>query len=227
MTRPSSRPMCTRAGPTTTPPAGSARKAPACTPTAGRRTACGMNRPESVTDDRSWTFTCDFDFFWCVDGRFLLGSNETGTANEVYSDIVGESVGFFHERNGATADYLQAATRARPDRRLPRAPRSASAPTVVRGVDGQPAAAPSSPQSAEELAAETDDVVRMAVTRHERWTWTSSGGAPAPRRRDRGQARSVGRGGVAGKADRLRDFRPGSRLAPSRTVPTTRGWPGP
>ena len=63
--------------------------------------------PESVTDDRGRTFTCDSDFFWCVDGRFLLGSNETGAVNEAYSDIVGESVGFFHEDNGATADYLQ------------------------------------------------------------------------------------------------------------------------
>jgi Zn-dependent metalloprotease len=63
--------------------------------------------PESVTDDRGRAFTCDPDFFWCVDGRFLLGSNETGAVNEAYSDIVGESVGFFHEDNGATADYLQ------------------------------------------------------------------------------------------------------------------------
>ena len=63
--------------------------------------------PESVTDERGRTFTCDPDFFWCVDGRFLLGSNETGAVNEAYSDIVGESVGFFHEDNGATADYLQ------------------------------------------------------------------------------------------------------------------------
>ena len=63
--------------------------------------------PESVTDARGRTFTCDPDFFWCVDGRFLLGSNETGAVNEAYSDIVGESVGFFHEDNGATADYLQ------------------------------------------------------------------------------------------------------------------------
>ena len=63
--------------------------------------------PESITDERGRTFTCDPDFFWCVDGRFLLGSNETGAVNEAYSDLVGESVGFFHEDNGATADYLQ------------------------------------------------------------------------------------------------------------------------
>ena len=63
--------------------------------------------PSSFTDDRGRTFTCEFDFFWCVDGRFLLGSDEGGAVNEAYSDIVGEAVGFFHEDNGATADYLQ------------------------------------------------------------------------------------------------------------------------
>ncbi|MCY4511824.1 MAG: hypothetical protein OXG35_33390, partial [Acidobacteria bacterium] len=32
---------------------------------------------------------------------------ESGAVNEVYSDIIGESVGFFHRDAGATADYLQ------------------------------------------------------------------------------------------------------------------------
>ena len=63
--------------------------------------------PKRFTDDRGRTLTCDPDFFWCVDGRFLLGSNESGAVNEAYSDIVGEAVGFFHDDNGATADYLQ------------------------------------------------------------------------------------------------------------------------
>ena len=63
--------------------------------------------PESFTDELGRTFTCDPDFgFWCVDGRFLLGSDEGGAIHEGYSDIVGESVGFFHEDQGATADYL-------------------------------------------------------------------------------------------------------------------------
>ncbi len=63
--------------------------------------------PESFTDEHGQTWTCELEFFWCVDGRFLLGSNESGAVNEAYSDIVGESVGFFHEDNGATADYQQ------------------------------------------------------------------------------------------------------------------------
>ena len=63
--------------------------------------------PERFTDDRGQTWTCDQGFLWCVDGRFLLGSNESGAVNEAYSDIVGESVGFFHRDAGATADYLQ------------------------------------------------------------------------------------------------------------------------
>ena len=62
--------------------------------------------PKRFTDDRGRTFTCDPDFFWCVDGRFVLGSNESGAVNEGYSDIVGEAVGFFHKNAGATADYL-------------------------------------------------------------------------------------------------------------------------
>lgn len=41
----------------------------------------------------------------CRDGRFLLGSDQAGAVNEAFSDIVGESVGFFHKDAGASADY--------------------------------------------------------------------------------------------------------------------------
>lgn len=44
---------------------------------------------------------------WCIDGRFVLSSAQGGAVNEAYSNIVSESVGFFHEDAGATADYLQ------------------------------------------------------------------------------------------------------------------------
>ncbi|MCY4601036.1 MAG: M4 family metallopeptidase [Acidobacteria bacterium] len=63
--------------------------------------------PTSVTTDDGETFPCDPDLLWCVDGRFVLSSAQGGAVNETYSDIVGESVGFFHEDAGATADYLQ------------------------------------------------------------------------------------------------------------------------
>ena len=63
--------------------------------------------PTSFKDKGGRTWTCASGFFWCVDGRFLLGSNEGGAVDEAYSDIVGESVGFFHEDAGVTADYLQ------------------------------------------------------------------------------------------------------------------------
>ena len=61
--------------------------------------------PESFTDEDGWTFTCDAGF-WCIDGRFILASAQGGAVNEAYSDIIGKSVGFFHEDAGATADYL-------------------------------------------------------------------------------------------------------------------------
>ena len=61
--------------------------------------------PESFTDENGHTFTCD-DGWWCIDGRFVLGSAQGSAVNEAYSDIVGKSVGFFHEDAGATANYL-------------------------------------------------------------------------------------------------------------------------
>jgi len=60
--------------------------------------------PESFTDENGNTFTCD-DGWWCIDGRFVLGSAQGSAVNEAYSDIVGKSVGFFHEDAGATANY--------------------------------------------------------------------------------------------------------------------------
>ncbi len=62
--------------------------------------------PETFTVEEGVTFACDNDFWWCIDGRFLLASAQGGAVNEAYSDIVAESVGFFHEDAGATADYL-------------------------------------------------------------------------------------------------------------------------
>ena len=43
---------------------------------------------------------------WCVDGRFLLAYSGDGAIHEAYSDIFGESLEFFYESQGATADYL-------------------------------------------------------------------------------------------------------------------------
>ena len=43
---------------------------------------------------------------WCVDGRFLLASSQGGAIHEGYSDIFGESLGFFYEDEGVSADYL-------------------------------------------------------------------------------------------------------------------------
>ena len=62
--------------------------------------------PESFTTREGETFTCDPEFLWCIDGRFVLSSAQGGAVNEAYSDIVGKSVGFFHEDAGATADYI-------------------------------------------------------------------------------------------------------------------------
>ena len=63
--------------------------------------------PKSFTTGEGETLRCDPDLLWCIDGRFVLSSAQGGAVNEAYSDIVGESVGFFHEDAGATADYLQ------------------------------------------------------------------------------------------------------------------------
>ena len=79
--------------------------------------------PESFTDDDGETYTCATARFpglvetmegleeglvptWCVDGRFLLAYSGDGAIHEAYSDIFGESLEFFYESQGATADYL-------------------------------------------------------------------------------------------------------------------------
>ena len=43
---------------------------------------------------------------WCVNGRFVLASSQGGAIHEAYSDIFGESLGFYYEDEGASADYL-------------------------------------------------------------------------------------------------------------------------
>ena len=86
--------------------------------TVGRRLG-----PASFTDERTGqTYTCDTARFpglvvtpqlveiglvpaWCVDGQFLLASSQGGAVNEAYSDIIGESVDFFHQDAGVSADY--------------------------------------------------------------------------------------------------------------------------
>ena len=79
--------------------------------------------PESFTDVDGETYTCSTARFpglvetmegpeeglvpaWCVDGRFLLAYSGDGAIQEAYSDIFGESLEFFYESQGATADYL-------------------------------------------------------------------------------------------------------------------------
>ena len=79
--------------------------------------------PESFTDVDGETYTCATARFpglvetmegleeglvpaWCVDGRFLLAYSGDGAIHEAYSDIFGESLEFFYESQGATADYL-------------------------------------------------------------------------------------------------------------------------
>ena len=42
---------------------------------------------------------------WCVNGRFLLAYSGDGAIHEGYSDIIGESIGFYYEAQGASADY--------------------------------------------------------------------------------------------------------------------------
>ena len=42
----------------------------------------------------------------CVDGRFLLAYAGAGAVNEGYSDVFGESIGFYYEDEGASADWL-------------------------------------------------------------------------------------------------------------------------
>ena len=55
----------------------------------------GRSHATSLTSSGAWTAAFSWD------------RDESGAVDEAYSDIVGEAVGFFHEDNGATADYLQ------------------------------------------------------------------------------------------------------------------------
>ena len=79
--------------------------------------------PDSFTTRDGTTYSCETARFpgmvptpdglevglvpaWCVDGRFLLASWQGGVVNEGYSDIFGESLGFFYEDEGVSADYI-------------------------------------------------------------------------------------------------------------------------
>jgi thermolysin len=47
--------------------------------------------------------------FWCNNGRFVIGANDSGAVNEAFSDIFGTSVEFFNQPAGngpLKADYL-------------------------------------------------------------------------------------------------------------------------
>jgi Zn-dependent metalloprotease len=79
--------------------------------------------PKSFTDRIGKSHTCDAARFpglvltpeglgtgpvpaWCIDGRFLLAYSGDGAIHEGYSDIFGESLGFYYEDEGVSADYL-------------------------------------------------------------------------------------------------------------------------
>ena len=79
--------------------------------------------PQSFTTRSGRTYTCNTARFpglvltpygpdvglvpaWCINGRFLLASSQGGAINEGYSDIFGESLGFFYEDEGVSADYV-------------------------------------------------------------------------------------------------------------------------
>ena len=79
--------------------------------------------PQSFTDRFGRTHTCDTARFpgvvetpeglddglvpaWCEDGRFVLAHSGDGAIHEGYSDIFGESLGFYYEDEGVSADYL-------------------------------------------------------------------------------------------------------------------------
>ena len=78
--------------------------------------------PKSFTTRDGTTYTCDTARFpglvftpdgldeglvpaWCVDGRFLLAYAGDGAIHEGYSDIFSESLGFYYEDEGTSADY--------------------------------------------------------------------------------------------------------------------------
>ncbi len=79
--------------------------------------------PQSFTDRTGKTHTCGTARFpgvvetpngldvgtipaWCIDGRFVLAYAGDGAIHEGYSDIFGESLGFYYEDEGVSADYL-------------------------------------------------------------------------------------------------------------------------
>ncbi len=79
--------------------------------------------PQSFTTGNGTTYTCETARFpgvvetpegldvglvpaWCVDGRFVLAYSGDGAIHEGYSDIFGETLGFYYEDEGASADYL-------------------------------------------------------------------------------------------------------------------------
>ena len=79
--------------------------------------------PHSFTDRTGRTHRCDTARFpsvvetpdgldiglvpaWCDDGRFVLAYSGDGAIHEGYSDIFGESLGFYYEDEGVSADYL-------------------------------------------------------------------------------------------------------------------------
>ncbi len=79
--------------------------------------------PQSFTTGAGTTYTCETARFpgvvetpegldvglvpaWCVDGRFVLAYSGDGAIHEGYSDIFGETLGFYYEDEGVSADYL-------------------------------------------------------------------------------------------------------------------------
>ena len=79
--------------------------------------------PTSFTDRTGETHTCGTARFpgvvetpqgpdvglvpaWCENGRFVLAYSGDGAIHEGYSDIYGESLGFYYRDEGVSADYL-------------------------------------------------------------------------------------------------------------------------
>ena len=69
--------------------------------------------PESITDRDGQLYPCDTLLLpgwvltphgvdsdlvpaWCIDGRFVLAADQAGAIHEGYSDIFGESLGFYY-----------------------------------------------------------------------------------------------------------------------------------